>query len=671
MNGIAIYEKDCADFSGNGLGLLYPLSCKVTEEGNGLWELQMEMSLTEDARFFAVQAGRILRVNVPVRDAPLYEDVTPGTVVTRQVYRVRTSGSRLRLRQGAATSSKVLGSYAPGTEVIRLDTDGAWYRVQVVKGGATGWMHSSYLTYVRSYEETVGGDSGTGVEKSPSRSQLFRIYQVEEDTEQGLQTSRALHIFYDLSANVVGSDYSPDGAAAAEAARQVFTRMLNDTPFTLYASELTGTVTGEYGWLSPVEAWLEADTGILSQAGGLLVRDNFDVHLLADRERGGGVSIRRGKNLAGVVVKVDESSAVTRILPCGRDADGEALFPSPKYVDSSRIGEYAVIKTQKRDYDIEVSTESGARYRTKAAAQAALVEAAQADFAAGCDLPEYTMDVDFVTLEDTEEAAGYRALQAIYMFDTVLIRDDLIGLSGRLRMTGYTWDALGERYESITLGDLTSLKRSGSGGTGIAGNSIRGSQIVGNSVDGNAIRDNSIPYAKLSGSCVTALGTALTADIAAQAAAAQSTANAAASAAQTAQGTATAAGTAAASAQSTADAAAGAVSALDTRVTALEGLEKRGSVSVSASSTGTLASLGVVTENGIYRISLAYQATTADAGAEYLFRYSGTGLSTFTRLLVIAEGAAARAPRLSSSGVLTLNSQAEAGTVRYRMNKIY
>ena len=78
-----------------------------------------------------------------------------------------------------------------------------------------------------------------------------------------------------------------------------------------------------------------------------------------------------------------------------------------------------------------------------------------------------------------------------------------------------------------------------------------------------------------------------------------------------------------------------------------------------------------MTEAGIYRISLAYQATTADAGSEYLFRCSGTGFATFTRLAVIAEGTDARAPRLSSSGVLTLNTQADAGTVRYYMVKIY
>lgn len=38
---ICVYEADCSDFSGNGLGVLTPSDCSVTETLNGEWELTL------------------------------------------------------------------------------------------------------------------------------------------------------------------------------------------------------------------------------------------------------------------------------------------------------------------------------------------------------------------------------------------------------------------------------------------------------------------------------------------------------------------------------------------------------------------------------------------------------------------------------------------------------
>ena len=661
MNRIPIYEYDCVDFSNNGLGLLSPLTCVVEEQANGMYELTMEMPIMSGTRFSDCVAGRIVKAVVPVRPDPgsgeETEDPAPvAETVTRRVYKVSTGGSRLNLRN--KPSGTIIGAYAKGTEVIQLDAaSGGWMRVQVIKGGATGYMSASYLTFVREYTEEGGSTlPPEAVEASISREQLFRIYSVENDTGEGLQTIHAMHIFYDLRGDLVNGDYKPENKSAKSVARAVFTKLLGaaNTPFTLYCSGLSGSVTGDYGYLSPVEAWLEADTGVLSQCGGQLFRDNFNVYLLPEVVRDAGVTIRRGKNLIGVRQTTDDSGVITRIIPCGKNKDGDELFTSPKYFDSPLIGRYGVIRAAKKNYD--VSVDSDGDYPTDAAARAALREKALEDFEKGVDRPAYGLEVDFVMLgSGMAKFSEYAALQAIHMFDTVHVIDEVIGIEESLMMTAYKWDVLTEQYQTITLGKLDGTYASS--GTSLSSGSTV-SHAAKNSVATESLVDLSVTTAKLAESAVTA---SKIADGAVSndklASSVQTSISTAASNASTAQ--------------STADAAAGAVSALDTRVTALEGLEKRGSVSVSASSTGTLTGLGIVTEAGIYRISLTYQATTADAGSEYLFRYSGTGLSTFTRLLVIAEGAAARAPRLSSSGVLTLNSQAEAGTVRYRMNKIY
>ena len=39
---ICIYSADCTDFTNNGLGVVVPTSCSVTETLNGEWELTLE-----------------------------------------------------------------------------------------------------------------------------------------------------------------------------------------------------------------------------------------------------------------------------------------------------------------------------------------------------------------------------------------------------------------------------------------------------------------------------------------------------------------------------------------------------------------------------------------------------------------------------------------------------
>ena len=99
------------------------------------------------------------------------------------------------------------------------------------------------------------------------------------------------------------------------------------------------------------------------------------------------------------------------------------------------------------------------RYRTEDAARAELTNRANADFAAGCDLPTYGMEVDFVMLGDAAGYEEYAGLQAVHLFDTVTVIDEMIGLTAKLRVTGYKWDVLSEQYETVTLGTLADLKQ--------------------------------------------------------------------------------------------------------------------------------------------------------------------------------------------------------------------
>ena len=491
MNAIPIYAKDCSDFSTNGLCLLQPVECIVEETANGLYELTMELAIDDGGRFSLVVPGTVVKVITPARESPLYEMVeetvspTTQTVVTKKIYKVNTSSGRLRLRQKPSPSGKVLSKWKKGTEVTLLSSaDAPWYKVSIVKGGATGYMHSQYLRFSRNVTETITKSrpvTQKAVQVEIAREQLFRVYSVENDTAEGIQTVRALHIFYDLRWDFLNATYAPANAAAAAAAEYCFTNLRYVPEHALYAA-LTGSVSGEYSWKNFTEILLDPDTGIVPQANGCIFRDNFDAYLLPDQERDMGVTVRRGKNLAGVTVTTDDSEVVTRIQPRGKDKDGNNIFITGSVcVDSPKIADYPVIRAQMVDYDITFdntrpTSAADHTYNTRTEFDAALRAAAQADFAAGCDQPSYGLEVDFVLLENTAGYEDYARLQAVHLFDSVTVIDELIGLTARLRVTSYKWNVLSEQYEAVTLGDIQDMKQT-TYSFNLAGGSVSGDKI--------------------------------------------------------------------------------------------------------------------------------------------------------------------------------------------------
>ena len=60
-----IHEKTAKTFDTLGLGALLPASCVVTEEWNGVYELEMEHPYDEDGKWQRIERGRILYASTP------------------------------------------------------------------------------------------------------------------------------------------------------------------------------------------------------------------------------------------------------------------------------------------------------------------------------------------------------------------------------------------------------------------------------------------------------------------------------------------------------------------------------------------------------------------------------------------------------------------------------
>lgn len=508
---ITIYAPDAVDFSTLGEGALCPSECVIEEQALGQYSLTMTHPMDAGGKWRMIAPGCILKAPAPVRETPLAVEDGEGTIpsepetVTRHIYRVQTNtGANLHLRQGPSTSTRILSKYRPGTEVVVLSQSGGWGQVIVRSSGAAGYMSMEYLVWVRDEAETIAGDTPSPqrvVYPAQSRMQLFRITSVERDAAAREVRVTAQHIFYDLLGNIVGSEYAPENVAASAVVEQLFARTLNAHAFDVHCSAQTS-VSGDYTRRGLVECLLDPDDGVAPQAEARLIRDNFDIWLLPDLPRETGVTIRHAKDLLGAAMTTDAGSVVTRIIPVGEDADGKPLLLSGTvYVDSLRISDYPLIYARAIDYDVKIGQDGIANV---AQARARLKELAEADFANGIDLPSVSLDVDFAVLGETEEYRRYADLQAVHLYDTVRVVAKEAGIDAAVRVTGYKWDALGCRYESVTLGELTEVKTSVYGYQ-LADKSVGTVKLQNGAVGSAQLRDLAVQYAHINTAAVEQL----------------------------------------------------------------------------------------------------------------------------------------------------------------------
>lgn len=521
---ICIYPPSTEDFTTNGLGILTPIECTVEEVVAGKYDLELVHPIDNTLRWAQITNGCIIKAPVPVRESPLYEAPAMGepTTITRQIWEVYGTSQGLYLRSGPGTGYKRIGKRYNGDEIIELeDTPDPWKKVCVAVSGAVGYMSTKYLRKLRTQTEIIEPAKPTGggaLKVGQSREQLFRIYSVEQDSEAGTVTAKALHVFYDDSGNLIDVEYEIEEGKTEDVnavMANINSKLAMPAATTFHAINLTGNIgTSTFSYKSPVEAYLDPDEGIVKQTGAMLIRDNWDAYLIPDMVRDRGVTIRRGKNLIGVQVTTDASSVVTRIIPVGKNKNGDPLYISGKFWDSPRINDYPTPRIKRIEYDVQTGKNG---FNTDVDVLWEILRLAQEDYDKnGVDLPTYGMEVDFVLLQNTAEYADYASLQAVHLYDTVTVIDEVLSLKAKVRVTGYKWNCLTQQYDSITLGELQDLTQMVYS-YNLPDAGVSGNKIMPNSLGGAALRNATIEYAKITNAAIQQLSanaiTALTAKI--------------------------------------------------------------------------------------------------------------------------------------------------------------
>lgn len=494
---ICVYASDCTDFSTNGLAVLAPKSCIVTETLNGEWELTLIHPQDDRGRWLYLTEGSIIRAPVPAAMTPrvnIFAQDPSGSL--REIYAVDTDtseadvrGGTLRLRTGPGYGYAVLKQYSNGTLLQIINkTSSAWYEV-MTPDGKRGYMDTRFISYVRT-EGSVDTALQSVLEARQLRDQPFRIYRVVPELDQ--ITVYARHIFYDLLDNML-QQYAPGPAiVGATVVQNISSKCLSEHGFSFF-SDLTSTAEDvSFENINPIEALL-GEGGLTEKYGAELARDWFDVYLVKRVGVDSDVEIRQAKNLLGISYDLDMTDVTTRIMPTGEDADGNMLYLPELYIDSPLIGNYPHVKWIHLPVSEACEVAEGENYKSLTECFADMRKAAQAEFDAGCDLPTVTLKVDFVNIAETEEYREYTALSNIYLGDAVRVVAPRIGITVSMRMTQYTYDCLLRKYSSMTLGTVADT---------IEGNVISTRQLAAGSITGAKLAINSVGAGQLQGGAV-------------------------------------------------------------------------------------------------------------------------------------------------------------------------
>lgn len=308
----------------------------------------------------------------------------------------------------------------------------------------------------RWYDQITDGAIVKAKANETSELQLFRIYKSSKPL-QGVVTYSAEHISYDLN-GIPSLGLTVKNVTPQMAMTRAFSSAALSCPFTALSdiSTLNSTTI-----LTPcgLRSILGGQRGsILDVWGGEYEFDNFVVKLHAHRGQDNGVTIEYGKNLKDLKQESNITDCYTHLCPyavyTAQDENGdsrEVYSYLPEKVialpAAAAIGHSKAYIMDFSDHFAEGEEFTEEALRAKATAYAA---------ASKLGVPKVNITVSFIQLWQTEEYKNIAPLERVKMCDTVTVRFSKLGVAATAKVIKTSYNALAEKYESITLGDAKS-----------------------------------------------------------------------------------------------------------------------------------------------------------------------------------------------------------------------
>lgn len=266
-------------------------------------------------------------------------------------------------------------------------------------------------------------------------AQPFRVYRISKPIN-GLVTVYAYHISYDLT----GIPVSPYSAASVQAALAGFsTNAVAANPFTFW-SDMTSS--GDFTVKSPASVRSLLST-MLEVYGGEYKYDKYTVRLYQQRGVNRGVTIRYGKNLTDLKQDENCSNVYTGVYAYYSDGNG-IVETSPKVTPAP--GTY--------DYTRVLPLDLKAEFKDTPTAEALKAAAEQYMSNHNIGVPEVSLNVSFVQLEQTQEYKDLALLERVELCDTVTVIFERLGVNATAQVTSTVYNVLIDAYDSVTIGNV-------------------------------------------------------------------------------------------------------------------------------------------------------------------------------------------------------------------------
>lgn len=280
-----------------------------------------------------------------------------------------------------------------------------------------------------------------------SKEQLFRIYRITTPIN-GIVTIYAQHISYDLS-NIAELMWSSAMISPSLAMSRLFTKAASTHNFKC-STDFSSAKPFLVSKPKSVRACLGGSEGsMLDRWGGEYEWDNFNVILHSKRGKDNGVVIEYGKNLTDMEHDNDFTDVYTDLLPYAvfSDENTEKVITLSEItlpIIDNPTRQKTLIKDFTEFFENRASINENS-LRTKA--QSYIKENPL-----GVETPTLT-----VVFEPLWKQPEYSAiLERVSLCDTVTIRYSALGITAKSKVIKTVYDALAEKYVSITLGTAKS-----------------------------------------------------------------------------------------------------------------------------------------------------------------------------------------------------------------------
>ena len=261
--------------------------------------------------------------------------------------------------------------------------------------------------------------------------QPFRVYRISKPLN-GLVTVYAWHISYDLN----GIPVKPFHTYTIDATLSALTTNAAITNDFTYSTDKPDSMAGEVWTDAPYSA-----RAILGGIEGSVLQTyrgefKFNVALLTNRGANNGVTLRYGKNIVGMTQDEDYSGLYTGVAPFWKGEDTAVYLPETIVFAQGSFG-----------FERILSLDLSGEFDSEPTLDQLRARASQYISDNAISTPKDSLDIDY---------AMDATIGSVRLCDTVSCVYMALGVQATAKVVKTVYDALLERYKSITLGSIRS-----------------------------------------------------------------------------------------------------------------------------------------------------------------------------------------------------------------------